>query len=64
LIREIEDEMEALVQKIYPEKEINYRLVAITKDLFDGKEVSNLRFDRMYPAMIANYPQSTGSPLK
>lgn len=64
LICEIEDAMESLVQKIYPETELNHRLISIAKDLLDRKEVSNLRFDRMYPAMIRKLSSVHWTPVE
>ena len=44
--------MKSLVQKIYPETALNYRLISLSNDLLKGKEVSNTRFDKMYPSII------------
>lgn len=63
LIKEIETEMEALVQKIYPDTESSYQLLSITKDLISGKKVSNIRFDRIYPTMIRKLSSVHWTPV-
>lgn len=64
LIQEIESEMEQLVKTIYPENGPNYRLISIRDDFREGKEVSNLRFDRMYPAMIRKLSSIHWTPIE
>lgn len=63
LMQEIESEMTALVQKVYPEAGLTYQLLSITKDLLSGKKVSNVRFDKIYPSMIRKLSSVHWTPV-
>ncbi|WP_408095559.1 methyltransferase domain-containing protein [Peredibacter sp. HCB2-198] len=63
LIKEVEQEIEVLAQKLYSDAEPSYQALSISKDLVSGKKVSNVRFDRVYPSMIRKLSSVHWSPV-
>ncbi len=63
IIRELEDEIEKLTEQLYIAESPTYHTISITEDLKVGKQVSNLRFDRIYPKMLRKLSTTHWTPV-